>query len=332
MRFGEWLRERWRRDREAATADPRELVLAAVPVMVGVVGAALLFPRAVVPVRGPLPVPDRAVLAAEATLDDDRAQRAGASPLPAAVRELGGALRAWNGLAFRDDDEVEHEAHVQALRLGALAREVRLAHGDEPILALRALQTAAFLREIAHFEATGDETDELRALAGNVVPRMQSIGWIDGHRSNVAAGTWRVLYRSLWNRATGVASEPAFAISLDDEREVMRLQLVHPHAPESERPILAAERAAAKSAEACRALALHEAEAVDRWRLEKVEAWAHRDPSYPASYARGVLLFRTGRFAEAARAFADVRARGGAFAERAFFHEHASQVAMFVEP
>jgi hypothetical protein len=44
-----------------------------------------------------------------------------------------------------------------------------------------------------------------------------------------------------------------------------------------------------------------------------------------------VLLFRTGRFAEASRAFAEVRAAGGAFAERAFFHERAAQVAMFVE-
>jgi hypothetical protein len=331
MGIASWLRERWRRDREAAAADPRDLLLAAVPVLVGVVGAALLFPRAVVPVRVPLPVPNRAVLGAEARLDKQRAKRAETETLPAAVRELGGAFRAWNQLAFRDDDDVEHEAHAQALRLGALAREVRAAHGDDALLALRAVQLEAFLAELARFEATGDESDELRALAGNVVARMQAIGWIDGHRANLAEESWRVLYRSLWNRAMGVAGDPAFALSLDDDREVTRLQLAHPHPPETERALLAAELRAAKTPEACRTLAQREVEAADRWRLEKVEAWAHRDPCYPVAYARGVLLFRTGRFAEASRAFAEVRAAGGAFAERAFFHERAAQVAMFVE-
>lgn len=332
MGMGAWLRERWRRDREAAAADPRDLLLAAVPVVVGVVGAALLFPRAVVPVRVPLPVPDQAVLGAEARLEKERAKGAVASPLPAAVRELGGAFRAWNGLAFRDDDDVEHDAHAQALRLGALAREVRGAHGDEALLVLRAVQLEAFLVELVRFETSGDESDELRALAGNVIARMRAIGWVEGHRANVALATWRVLYRSLWNRAMGLASDPVFALSLDDEREIMRLQLAHPHAEETERALLGAELRAAKTAEACRTLALHESEAVDRWRLEKIEAWAHRDPSYPIAYARGVLLFRTGRFAEASRAFEDARAKGGPFAERAFFHERAAQVAMFVEP
>lgn len=326
-----WLRERWRRDREAAAADPRDLLLAAVPVLVGVVGAALLFPRAVVPVRVPLPTPSRTVLGAETRLEHARAERARREALPAAVRELGGAFRSWNLLAFRDDDGVEHEAHGQALRLGALAREVRGTHGDEALLALRSLQLEAFLEELRRFEATGDESDELRALAGNVVARMQAIGWLEGHRANLADDSWRVLYRGLWNRAMGVGEDPAFALSLDDEREIVRLQLAHPHAPETERALLLAERQAAKTREACRALAVREAEAVDRWRLEKVEAWSHRDPSYPIDYARGVLLFRTGRFAEASRAFAESRARGGAYGERAFFHERAAQVAMFVE-
>jgi TolA-binding protein len=37
--------------------------------------------------------------------------------------------------------------------------------------------------------------------------------------------------------------------------------------------------------------------------LSYVNALARIDPSYPADYARGVLLYRSGRPAEAARAF-----------------------------
>jgi hypothetical protein len=149
------------------------------------------------------------------------------------------------------------------MRLGALARSVREEHGDDALLALRALQTRTFLAELARFEATGDESDELRAVGGNVVARMQAVGWIDGHRLALAERTWRVLYKSLWARALGLSDIAPFALSLD--------------------------------------------------------------------YARGVVLFRLGRFPESARAFATVRERGGPYAERAFFHERAALVATAVE-
>jgi len=327
----DWLRARWRREREAAAADPRDLLLAAVPVVVGVVGGALLLPRAIVPSRVPLPVPDTAALRAEASEDDARADAAGSAGLPAGVREVGGALRAWNELAFRADDAVEHDAHAQAVRLGALARAAREAHGDDALLALRAIQTRAFLEELARFEATGDESDELRAVGGNVVARMRAVGWIDGHRLVLGSPTWRVLYKSLWGRALGLVDAPPFALSLDDEREIARAQLAHPHPAEVERASLEVERARAASAEECEAVARRAREAADRWRLGKVDAWGARDPSYPVAYARGVLLFRLGRFPEAQQAFAAVRARGGAYAERAFFHERAALVATAVE-
>jgi hypothetical protein len=217
------------------------------------------------------------------------------------------------------------------MRLGALARSVREAHGDEPLLALRALQTRTFLAELGRFEATGDESVELRAVGGNVVARMQAVGWIDGHRLLLADRTWRVLYKSLWARALGLAESEPFALSLDEEREIARVQIAHPHPAEVDRALLAAERRSAETPAQCEALARRTRDAEDRWRLGKIEAWGVRDPSYPIDYARGVVLFRLGRFPEAARAFALVRERGGAYAERAFFHERAALVVVAVE-
>jgi hypothetical protein len=327
----EWLRARWRREQEAAKADPRDLLLAALPVIVGVVGASLLFPRAVLPSRVPLPTPEEAVLRGEAGAEEALAERAGRDGLPPGVRELGGALRDWNLLAFRSDDAVEHDAHAHAMRLGALARSVREEHGDDALLALRALQTRTFLAELARFEATGDESDELRAVGGNVVARMQAVGWIDGHRLALAERTWRVLYKSLWARALGLSDIAPFALSLDDEREIARVQIAHPHPAEVDRALLDSERRRAEGDESCELLARRTREAEDRWRLGKIEAWGARDPSYPLDYARGVVLFRLGRFPESARAFATVRERGGPYAERAFFHERAALVATAVE-
>jgi hypothetical protein len=331
MGLGVWLRERWRRDAAAAEADPRDLLLAALPVVVGVVGASLLFPRAVVPVRVPLPTVDGRVLEAEARADEARVAQVAREPLSASVREVGGAFRAWNLLAFRDDDEVVTEAHQRATKLGALARSVVEQGGTDALLALRAIETRSFVEELHRFAATSVESDELRALGGNVVARMRDVGWIDGTHLVLADRTWRVLYRALWNNALGVSATPAFALSLDDEREIARIQFTHPHPSETERLIVAAERVQAKTPEACDVIVRHEIEAADRWRLQKVESWAARDPAYPRDFARGVLLFRLGRFAEAARAFHASGEAGGAYAERAFFHERAALVATSVE-
>ena len=331
MGLGVWLRERWRRDAEAAKADPRDLLLAALPVVVGVVGASLLFPRAVVPVRVPLPTVDARVLEAEMRADVARVERVSREPLVASVREVGGAFRAWNLLAFRDDDAVVPEAHQRATKLGALARSVIEQGGTDALLALRAVEMEVFLQELHRFSETAVESEELRALGGNVVARMREVGWIDGTRLVLHDRTWRVLYRALWNNALGVAASPAFALSLDDEREIARVQLAHPHPSETERLIVASERVRAETPEACEAIARHEIEAADRWRLQKIESWALRDPSYPRDFARDVLLFRLGRFGESARAFHESAAAGGAYAERAFFHERAALVATAVD-
>ncbi len=331
MGFASWLRERWRLDAEAAKADPRDLLLAAVPVIVGVVGASLLFPRAVVPLRIPLPVPDAQVLAAEVRAEAQRATKSVGEPLSAPVREVGGAFRSWNLLAFRDDDSVVHDAHLQAMHLGALARGVREREGADGLLALRAVEMSAFLTELHRFEASNEETSELRELGGNVIARMRDVGFIEGHRLVVSSTSWHVLYKLLWNRSVGLADDPLFALSLDDEREMARLQLAYPHPSEVERLEVASERSRAKTGEACEAIAKREADAADRWRLQKVDAWAVRDPSYPRDFARGVLLFRLGRYPESARSFQASREAGGAYAQRAFFHERAALVASAVE-
>jgi hypothetical protein len=331
MSLTRWLRNRWAKEAAALSADPRDLLLAALPIAVGIVGASLLFPRAVVPVRVPVPHPRPGVLEAEARREKALAAKGRADTLSASVRKLGSAFRSWNRLAIRTDDRVEADAHRQAVHLKALARSVRQQEGDEALLILRALQLETFLAELVAFEQTGLETEELQAVGGNVVERMRSVGWIEGTRTLFAEETWCVLYKSLWNRSMGLAETSPFALSLDEERELIRLQLEHPHPAEAERGMLAAERTAATTLEACDMVERQARHGADRWRLQKVESWGSRDPAYPVAFARGVLLFRLGRYPEAARAFADARERGGAYAQRAFFHERAAIVASAVD-
>ena len=331
MVFLAWLKNRWRRDAEAAKADSRDYLLAALPVTVGVVGAALLFPRAIVPVLVPLPAPSSYVLAAESRSDTVRVEAVHRTPLDAQTRELGTAFRAWNLMAFRSDDGIEHDAHAQAVKLGAIARGLRDGGAVESLLALRAVQMHVFLTELRRFADTGEESDELREVAGNAVGRLREVGLIDGHRLLLGEQTCRVFYKLLWNRVLGLAADELFALSMDDEREMARVQLAHPHASETERVILASDRARAVTPAQCDLVEQRTREAEDRWRLRKVEEWGARDAAYPMAFARGVLLFRLARYAESGRAFSAAREHGGAYALRAVFHERAALVASLVE-
>ncbi|MCC6523731.1 MAG: hypothetical protein IT373_13830 [Polyangiaceae bacterium] len=279
------------------------VVLAASAVLLGV-------PRAVEPDEPPTPVVDEAALGATIADDDALATRAEATELDADVRAVGRELRAFNQAtrrqsALRHDDPGDDgkvrpsEAEIAQAR-GRLVRATAqaLLLGDADLLALRAYQTRAFVRELESWRATGVESEELVALGGDILQKLVESGWCveQGGERRLApdARVLRAMYKKRWNDLVGVAGG-RFAPTRDEERLRYGFLMRHPPLPaDPPRPELAASGAEAHA----RRLAERDA-ARDRMILGLVGKLEGVDPSYPADLARGVLLFRLQEFGAA---------------------------------
>lgn len=273
--------------------------LGAVPVVVALLGAAFLMPRAATPDIVPLPTVDRAAFEARVRDDATRAERARAEALPADIRELGSLLREWNRLEATDDDATR----IGAAR-AAIDRALPAVLGNiEGIRSLRAVQLETFLAEVRAFERTGKPSDELVAVAGPFVDRMRSVGWIRGQRVLLTEEERRVAYKLTWNGVAGVDRRSELALTLDETRVLYGLYLRLPHAPEPMIRSFAAARNGARDAAACEALTAGERLAAEGWRLDRIGRLAAIDPTYPVAYAKGVANFRLRKFLASADAF-----------------------------
>jgi tetratricopeptide (TPR) repeat protein len=319
------------RAREVARKDRERRAgrwLAIVPAIVAVVFLILLMPRATEPDSIPLPRADQRVLARIAREDDARAATAEAERLPGDVLAVGSAIRALNDADARDADEAE-TADARRKLEGAL-RELRPRDSlDEDLLALRAIQARRFLDALAHWEATGETTDDLRELGGNFVRRTAEAGWIVGRRVLFSEAQRRIVFKTVWNVHLGVESRPPFALSLDEQRELYVFYLTHPHPSDMRRQTLAVMRRDAKTPEACARVAVEERRAAELWRAEKIQKLGQIDPSYPTGYALGVAYYHAGRYDQAAEAFSMfIRAHpNGPYTLRAKNHLKAAIVA-----
>ena len=283
-----------------ASKDGRFLAL--IPALVGVLLALLLFPHASPPDDVPLPDLDTRKLAAIEHADDARARHAEATPLPAEVRALGDAMRAFDTTEAKDPP---HAPWPDLRRAVDEARATALEKGDDAVLDLRAVQLARFLDEVRTWRKTGKESPELDALAGGFVRRMTMTGWIKDGALAASDRELRVMFKLRWNAVARLDAVPAFAPTLDEMRAFYMFDLLHPHPTQAARDTLAAARKNAKTRADCDALAAGEQIAAEQWRLDKIDKLARIDPSYPAAYARGVALYRTAKFDESARAFED---------------------------
>ncbi len=260
-------------------------------------GAVVGVPRSVAPHEVPAPSVQPAALAAVLAADEararDAAKQAARGELDYDVRALGEAVRAFGRAEAAESGAGKEEAHRRA----TLAARSAIQHGPEPVLALRAYQARAFLREMRAFERTGEASEELSELAG-VFPRSAvAYRWYEPVERRLLPGdaTLLALYKKRWNEVTGLKGE-VFALSLDEERALLAFLLEHPAVataplgpgagPGTER----AREAARRSAE-------------DERRIEKIRELAKIDATYPASFAEGVVQFRLGRFEAAAVAF-----------------------------
>jgi hypothetical protein len=277
--------------------------LALVPVGVALVLGVLLLPRSAEPEGVPVPLPDAAALARTVAADHALAERARHEPLPGAVRALGSAVRAFHTLEAHDAEARElYAARAtvdQDLALALPAPGER----SEPLLELRALQLESFLDEVHRFEATGEQSEELAALAGAFVRSMTLEGWVQGRRVLAGDAALRALFKNMWNGFLGPEVRAEFAPSLDEQRALFAFYLSYPHPSRSMRESIEAARRGARDARDCDALRQAERAAVASWSLEHIERLRAIDPSYPADYARGVACYGRGDFVASAKAF-----------------------------
>jgi len=275
-------------------------VLAIVPVIVGVVFAALLFPRAVPPADVPLPRLDERHLRQLEREDDALAVRAAAEPLPAEVRSLGEAIRDFNVA----EDAAAPATSWPDLRASVdRARRVALERGLDSIVKLRAVQMRRFLDEVHAWQRTGQSSPELAAVGGSFLKRMTAAGWLEGRKLAFTDSELRVAFKLKWNAVARFDTTPELEPSLDEMRALYTFYLLHPHAPEASREAIAAARKTARTQADCESLAAGERMAAEQWRLDKIDSLGRIDPEYPAGFARGVALYRTAKYDAASRAF-----------------------------
>jgi hypothetical protein len=239
-----------------------------------VIAAALAAPRATEPDVLPLPLPDRGVLRRVMAESAARAEEARARGLSYDVRAVGEAIRRC-GSATIEGQGVPDTA-IGDVR-GAVRRALELS--SEPGLRrLLALQTELFVAATHAFEKSESPValGELKELGGDFVAMAKQSGWLEGRRFVLDDAERAALFRVRWTELTGLRDKAAFAPTLDEYRAYYALYL---------RKLGGASRDRSE-----RAFAV-------------VRALEKRDPTYPGTFARGVLYYRAGLHQEAAEAF-----------------------------
>jgi hypothetical protein len=165
------------------------------------------------------------------------------------------------------------------------------------------VQTEGFIDELGRYETSGEESEELKALAGDFVGRIADAGWTDGHVVLMGASERRVAYKLAWNNVVQLEHAPALAPALDELRALYTFYLLHPHLGETARIAFAAARASAHDPQLCETIAGHERAAIEDWRLDKVKRIGQLDPEYPTAYAIGVVQWKRGAYGASAKAF-----------------------------
>ncbi len=249
--------------------------------------AALAIPRSVAPVDLPEPRLDPRALHNVALADAALADSADRERLDVDVLKLGSVLFRYGIADAKRDNEALSRARSDVL--DASFRALRV--GTAPMLALRAHHLRSFLREMARYEATGEESEKLHEVAGGILHRFAHNGWIvsAGARRRVLpdATVLSVLFKKHWDEVVGVHGEP-FESTLAESRAFYRFLLAHPALPESAgAPGLVEARTAITG----------------QYRLKKLDELSALDHDYPVQLARGVVYYQLRRYPLAVEAF-----------------------------
>lgn len=249
--------------------------------------AALAIPRSVAPVDIPEPRLDPRALRDIALTDVALADAADRQRLDVDVLKLGSELFAYGLADAKRDNEALSRARSDVL--DASLRALRV--GTTPMLELRAHHLRSFLREMARYEATGEESDKLHEVAGGILNRFEHNGWVehagDQRRVLPDATVLAVLFKKHWNEVVGIRGEP-FESTLAESRAFYRFLLAHPALPASAgAPGLIDARAAITG----------------QYRLKKLDELSALDHDYPVQLARGVVYYQLRRYPLAVEAF-----------------------------
>jgi hypothetical protein len=265
--------------------------LGIVAIAIATLGVLLAVPLAVPAEDVPVPMVDGAVIAA--ALDRDRALASEIVPILEKeldrdgrgaelydLRALGVAIRAYGKAEAAGDTYEVVRARQRLQEDVGRARAV----GDAKLLALRAYQLEQFSRELARYEHTGAESDELIGLSGPFIALMNRYGWMRGRVVVMDDALRSTFWKRRWNEITGLVDQ-AFGPTLDEQRLFYAFLLQHP--PGDLTPVKG--NKAARRAE-------------NEWLLRKVDELARIDSAYPALLSRGVLLYRLERYGASADA------------------------------
>jgi len=277
--------------------------LAVLPVTAALIMFLLLVPRGAAPEDIPLPRVDGVALRAAVADDVARARAAEETRLPGDVLAVGSALRELNKQFTSGDPEGVAPARAildDALR-GASTREPKLV--IDQLKTLRAVQLEEFLHQVRRFEATGQQSPELRELAGGFIERMTDAGWIHGHDVALDEAQRRAAFKLVWTAMVGGAEAPDLALTIDEQRALYMLYLTRPHVPDGQRASFETMRRGAASSDECNRVALKERLASELWRADKIKKLGELDPAYPTAYALGVAYYRAGRYDQSMEAF-----------------------------
>lgn len=237
--------------------------------------ALLGVPRGVPVEDVPLPRIERRLLALELREDEQLAAEA-LSGLPFIVRASGEVMRRVGAAEARNDKAAVQELRDQLIEMIQVARS---AHGERPLLSLRAIQTHLFLEELGRYVLHRRPSRDLTELGGAILTKARRAGWLQHNRWKASDEELGAMFRVRWTNLAGVTEPGPLAPRLNDLRLYYRLRLRYPDVNS---------RARSDRIEA---------------QLRDVSALSELDRDYPHHYATGILQYQLGSLGPALDSF-----------------------------
>jgi hypothetical protein len=307
----------------------RKLVpMALAGIALGIASAIIVLDHPVEPLDTPLPVIDPAPLVKIARADRETRARIDKAPLPAEIRAVGSSFLEWNATAARGIDPRDPRRDELAREIRSALGVARSKAGGEEQLAtqlqeLRAYHADLFIDELRRRVRANTMSEELKRLGGPLVDVLVRNGWLaTTGELRAPESIVRARYKLHWTSIVytledcegapapvcyGLTTLPLDPIEL---RSLLAYLIAHPVVREED----ALEAGSAERAvERRRIVYVERLAALDRY-ADPTGATHPYLANYPVDLARGVLLYRLGRYdlaTEQLRAYAAVHRDDG---------------------
>lgn len=242
--------------------------------------SALVVPRSAAPEAVPAPQVSTDDVRATRRANEEAALRYAAAAPSDPVLRVGDALRALGRAEYEGDEAALGRASAS---LGAAAA-VALRSDAEGLALLRSYQAELFARAYCAYLRTGDISDDLIELGGRAVSEFADNGWLARGAAlpPYADLILSALFKRRFADLVGKAS-PALAGHPVEERLLLGYLVAN---PPSDRTLRQGSEGSAS-----------------RFVMNRIDELSALDPSYPAAYARGVVLFKMREYELAALSF-----------------------------